>query len=162
MSSLSSLADSKVWEKLSAADHSILLLPPRFKSRLGQAPPLCPHSSPCLWAPHAYVLPTPMCSPLLHVSCYLISCLFPCLLFLLDCRLLEDSAWQRVGGQHLLVLFPYLLSFLPKAGSANIHFLSCLGNRPSYFEHQIPRQKVIKTTTNKTTFSSSSGDRTNQ
>lgn len=60
-------------------------------------------------------------------------CLFPHPLFLLDCGLLEDVAWQRAGDQHLLVFFPYLSSLLPMAESAdrlpNIYFLGFLSNR---------------------------------
>lgn len=150
MSSLSSLADSKVWEKLSAVDHSILLLPPCSKSRPGQVPPLRPHSSPCLCAPHCCT-----CHAICSIT-YSLSA-FPIRLQTPWGQCLTKSRCQR-----LLVFFAYLLSFLPKARSANIHFLSFLGNRPSYPEHQIPRQKVIKTTTNKTTSSSSPGDRTSQ
>lgn len=60
-------------------------------------------------------------------------CLFPRLLFLLDCGLLEDGAWQRAGGQDLLVFLLYLSSLLPMAESSsclpNIYFSSFLSNR---------------------------------
>ena len=106
-------------------------------------------------APHAYVLPT-AALVMLYVQLPI-----PCLLFLLDYRLLEDSAWQRVGVSICWFSFPTSCPFSQRQEvPISISWASLETDQVILNIKYL--DKVIKTTTNKTTSSSSPGDRTSQ